>query len=111
MFISLLTICFVEMLLLFFLFLFVYEYSDLIASISDIEPSFSKSIFFDNVSITSFNFPTKLAVSKTDSHNEPFFILTNGNTRHAIKHYGYRFGSIECIFKNQKSNRLLFRSY
>ena len=88
-----------------------YEYSDLIASISDIEPTLSQSIFFDNVKITSFNFPTKLAVSKSDFHNESFFILTNGNTRHAIKHYGYRFCSIECIFKNQKSNRLLFRSY
>ena len=84
-----------------------YEYSDLIASISDIEPTFSKSIFFDNVKITSFNFLTNLAVSKSDSHDEPFFILTNGNSRHAIKHYGYRFGSIECIFKNQKSNRFL----
>ena len=49
-------------------------------------------------------FQTKLAISKSDSHKEPFFILTNGNTRDAIKHYGYRFGSIEFIFKNQKSN-------
>ncbi len=81
-----------------------YEYSDMISSIYDIEPTFSKSLFFDNVTITSFNFPTKLAVSKSDSHKEPFFILTNGNTRNAIKHYGYRFGSIEFIFKNQKSN-------
>ena len=88
-----------------------YEYSDLISSISDIEPFFSKSIYFDSVTITSFSFPTKLAVSKTDSHKEPFFILTNGNTRHAIKHYGYRFGSIECIFKNQKSNRFLPRKH
>ena len=59
-----------------------YEYSDLIASISDIEPTFSKSIFFDNVKITCFNFPTKLAVNKTDSHNEPFFILLNFLSNH-----------------------------
>ena len=74
-----------------------YVDSDLIAFISDIEPRLSKSLYFDSVRITSFKFQTKLAVSKTVSHKEPFFILTNGNTRDAIKHYGYRFGSIELF--------------
>ena len=77
-----------------------YDDAPMIAYISDIEPFFSKPRYFDSVRITSFKFPTKLAVSKTDTHKEPFFILTNGNTREAIKHYGYRFGSIEFIFKN-----------
>ena len=84
--------------------------SDLISTIDDIEPSFSKSCFFDSVQITNKKFQTKLAVSKTNSHKEPFFILTNGNTRQAIKHYGYRFGSIEFIFKNQKSNGFYLES-
>ena len=35
---------------------------------------------------------------------EPWIIATNGDSRHAIKDYGYRFGGIECLFKNQKSN-------
>ena len=87
-----------------------YEYSDMISTISDIEPTFSKSLFFDDVTITSFNFPTKLAVSKIDTHQEPYFILTNGNTRDAIKHYSYRFGSIETTFKNQKSNGFYLES-
>jgi hypothetical protein len=87
-----------------------YEYSDMISSIADIEPFFSKSKYFDSVRITGFKFSTKLAVSKTNSHKEPFFILTNGNTREAIKHYGYRFGSIEFIFKNQKSNGFYLES-
>ena len=87
-----------------------FEYSNMISSISDIEPTFSKSLFFDSVQITNNNFPTKLAISKSDSHNEPFFIFTNGNTRQAIKHYGYRFGSIEFIFKNQKSNGFYLES-
>lgn len=81
-----------------------FEDSGLISKISDIEPFFSKSTFFDNVKITTLKYPTKLAVSKSSSHNESLFILTNGNTREAIKHYGYRFGSIEFIFKNDKSN-------
>lgn len=67
------------------------EDSDLIGYISHIEPLFSKSKFFDNVKITKNKFKTKLAVSKTDTHDEPLFILTNGNTREAIKHYGFRF--------------------
>lgn len=87
-----------------------YKDSNMIAHISDIEPLFSKSLYFDSVQITSSKFQTKLAVSKIDSHKEPFFILTNGNTRNAIKHYGYRFGSIECIFKNQKSNGFYLES-
>ena len=49
-------------------------------------------------------------VSKTVSHHEPFFIFTNGSTRLAIKHYRFRFGSIESIFKNQKSNGFYLES-
>ena len=86
------------------------DYSDMIASISDIEPFFSKSIIFDSVRITNSKFPSKLVVSKTDSHNEPLFILTNGDPKLAIKHYRYRFGSIESIFKNQKSNGFYLES-
>lgn len=87
-----------------------YEYSDSISYISDIETYLTKSKYFDNVSITKNNFKTKLAVSKSESHKEPFFILTNGSTREAIKHYGYRFGSIEFIFKNKKSNGFYLES-
>ena len=87
-----------------------YKYSDMIGCISDIEPYFSKSMYFESVRITSFKYHTKLVISKSDSHKEPFFILTNGNTREAVKHYGYRFGSIEFIFKNQKSNGFYLES-
>lgn len=87
-----------------------YEYADMIGQISDLEPLFSKSTYFDSVKITSFEYPTKLTISKTDTHKEPFYILTNGNTREAVKHYGYRFGSIEFIFKNQKSNGFYLES-
>lgn len=88
-----------------------YEYADSIGFISDIEAQYSKSKYFDDVEITKYNFPTKLAVSKSKSHKEPFYILTNGNSREAVKSYGYRFGAIEFIFKNEKTNRILFRNY
>lgn len=52
----------------------------------------------------------KLVVSKSKDHKEPFYILTNDNVQFALKHYGYRFGSIEFIFKNQKSNGFYLES-
>ena len=60
-----------------------YSDADLINSIDDIPVFFSKSSFFDSVYITKDNFHTKLTVSKSDSHKEPYYILTNGNTRDA----------------------------
>ena len=87
-----------------------YENAGMIEHISDIEPTFSKSLLLNSVRITSYKYQTKLAVSKTDSHKEPFYILTNGDTREAIKHYGFRFGSIERIFKSQKSNGFYLES-
>lgn len=81
-----------------------YEDADLIKFISDIEPIYSKSKYFESVRITEFKYLTKLVISKSKDHKEPFYILTNGNVQDAVKHYGYRFGSIEFIFKNCKSN-------
>ena len=88
-----------------------YEYADSIGFVSDIEAFYSKSKYFDDVEITTYNFPTKLTVSKSKSHKDTFYIFTNENTREAVKSYGYRFGAIEFRFKNQKSNRFLFRNY
>ena len=45
-----------------------YEYSDMNAYISDIEPFYASPIYFDSVKITSFKFQTKLVVSKTAGH-------------------------------------------
>ena len=81
-----------------------------INKLSDIKPYKLTSKFFDEVYITQKHFRTKLAISKYDGHNEALYILTNGNTRQAVKHYGFRFGSIETIFKNQKSNGFYLES-
>ena len=45
-----------------------------------------------------------MAVSKKEGHEEAIYVLTNGKVEEGIKNYSYRFGSIECIFKNQKTN-------
>ena len=81
-----------------------HEDNELIKYISDIELKYAFSQFFDNVNITQSKFTTNLTISPVKGHKEPFYILTNGNTKHAIRHYNYRFGAIEFIFKNQKSN-------
>ena len=48
-------------------------------------------------------YKTNIAISKSDSVDEPWIIVSNKEIKRSIKWYGYRFG-IECVFKNQKSN-------
>ena len=61
-------------------------------------------VYYDNVKVTDKNFVTNITISQSKNVAEPWIIATNGNSRLAIKDYGYRFGGIECLFKNQKSN-------
>lgn len=84
--------------------------SGMISKISDIELSNCKPTYFDDVYITHNRFHTKLAIAPALTSSDPFFIFTNGNTREALKNYGFRFGSIETIFKNQKSNGFYLES-
>jgi len=74
-----------------------------------------KATYYENIEITKKNFKTNLVISAInsvsipknndeESLNEPWFLLTNGFVRRAIKDYGYRFSAIEFLFKDQKSN-------
>ena len=47
-----------------------------------------------------------IVCSKKNGTDDPWIICTNKNPESAIKDYGYRFGGIESVFKNQKSNGL-----
>lgn len=58
----------------------------------------------ENAFITDKRFKTNIVYSNSIDTNTPWIIITNKNTSNTIRDYGYRFGSIECIFKNQKSN-------
>ena len=49
-------------------------------------------------------FKTNIVVSNYSNTNEPWYLVTNDDTSRAVRNYSYRFGSIECIFKSQKSN-------
>ena len=62
------------------------------------------STSYENIKITDKQFTTNIVISASNNVREPWIIATNGDSRRAIKDYGYRFGGIESIFKNQKSN-------
>ena len=59
---------------------------------------------FKDIEITDKKYVVNIAISQKHGVTEPWIIVTNGDTKRAIKDYGYRFGAIECLFKNQKSN-------
>ena len=65
---------------------------------------------FNDILLTDNSYKTNIVISKSDGVSEPWIIVTNGSTQRAIKDYGYRFGSIESVFKNQKSNGFYIES-
>ena len=62
------------------------------------------SVFYENVLITDFKYKTNIVISKKQGVSEPWIIATNGDYKHALIDYSYRFGGIESLSKNQKSN-------
>lgn len=64
-----------------------------------------KSKFIYNIHLTDKSrYKVNLVISKRQDVSEPWIIVTNASPKRAIKDYGYRFGAIETVFKNQKSN-------
>ena len=70
----------------------------------DIRPLKHSAKVLKNVFYTRSMFPTNIVVSNYSNTDEPWYLVTNGDTSRAVRNYSYRFGSIECIFKSQKSN-------
>ena len=62
------------------------------------------SISFDNILYTDYHYKANIVISKRNNTAEPWILITNSDSKRAIKDYGYRFGGIESLFKNQKSN-------
>lgn len=72
---------------------------------SDLTSQIHHSIYYKDVYMyDELEYKTNIAVSRKCMSNDPWIIATNGNPSEAIRDYSHRFGSIECIFKNQKSN-------
>ena len=53
---------------------------------------------------------TNIILGKTSGTDEPWLLATNGNPKTAVRDYSHRFGAIECLFKNQKSNGFYIES-
>ena len=70
----------------------------------DIVPSKYHSKILKDVLYTRKLFKTTIVVSSYLSTDEPWYLVTNDDPSRAVRNYSYRFGSIECIFKSQKSN-------
>lgn len=70
-----------------------------------------KCKYYNNISYTENNYKTNIVISDSIASNQtPWIIATNGDPRRAVKDYSYRFGGIECLFKNQKSNGFYIES-
>lgn len=62
------------------------------------------AVVHKDVFITDHHFKTNIVYSNSINSKTPWIIATNNDIDNAISNYSYRFGSIECVFKNQKSN-------
>lgn len=65
---------------------------------------YHSNFYYDTYLYSDADYKTNITVGKKQNVSEPWIIATNGDPKRAIKDYGYRFGGIETIFKNQKSN-------
>ena len=72
--------------------------------LSSITPWKASSRVLKDVFFTKRLFKTNIVVSTYSNTDDPWYLLTNDDTSRAIRNYSYRFGSIECIFKSQKTN-------
>ena len=72
----------------------------------DIKPLKYTAKVLKDVFYTRNHFKTNIVVSNSSNTDEPWYLVTNDVTSRAIRNYSYRFGSIETVFKSQKSNRL-----
>lgn len=72
---------------------------------SDLNSQLHHSIYYKDVYMyDDLEFKTNIVVSRKCMSDESWIIATNGNPCEAIRDYSHRFGSIECLFKSQKSN-------
>ena len=62
------------------------------------------SALYRNLEFTRYKYVYNLAYCMSKNHKEAWLLITNYDPRKAKAFYGYRFGSIEFLFKFQKSN-------
>ena len=63
-----------------------------------------KALYYKDTPFGSFQFRCNLSIARGKLSDDPWFILSNIEPNKALREYVRRFGAIECLFKNQKSN-------
>lgn len=59
---------------------------------------------YNDIEFTEEKYTTNIVISYSVDTDDLWILITNGSSKRAIKDYSYRFGGIESVFKNQKSN-------
>ena len=59
---------------------------------------------YNEIEFTEDKYITNIVISDFIDTDDPWILVTNGNSKRAIKDYSYRFSGIKPVFKNQKSN-------
>ena len=72
--------------------------------ITDLPHYVNHSALYNNLEFTRHKYTYNLAYCKSKDHKESWLLITNGDPKYAKACYGYRFGSIEFLFKSQKTN-------
>lgn len=68
------------------------------------------SAFYKDILLTDNKFKCNLVYSKRNGTSDPWLLATNCDDKWPIYHYKHRFGGIESLFKNQKSNGFYIES-
>ncbi len=68
------------------------------------------AIVHKDIELYDSKYKANIVISKYLNTKDPWIIVTNKDVKHAIQNYSHRFGSIECVFKNQKSNGLFLEA-
>lgn len=59
---------------------------------------------YNEIEFTEDKYITNIVISDSIDTDDSWILVTNWNSKRTIKDYSYRFGGIESVFKNQKSN-------
>lgn len=78
--------------------------------LDDLLPLKYHATVYKDIELYDSRFKTNIVLSKYLNTDDPWIIVTNKDIEHAILNYSYRFGAIESVFKNQKSNGFFLES-
>lgn len=78
--------------------------------LNSLKPYKYHATVYKDIELYDSKYKTNIVLSKYLNTDDPWIIVTNKDIEHAIQNYSFRFGAIECVFKNQKSNGFFLES-